>query len=163
MDNWLLLPSRLVLGRSRLFRRLWFREKEGVVIVSRERRLNMCQRQTWGHLFGGKCSTSSIASLDHTKLVSVGPTSVIDIPLEDRWIHFMNYDWNYLTYTFPRPLATADLDNNPLVIRAVKELLLGNCSSRSRVWLGSKTQTTQTMVEPRATHRRRLNTPVQSL
>jgi hypothetical protein len=56
-------------------------------------------------------------------------------------------------------MAAADFDNNPLVVRAVKELLLGNCSSRSRVWLGSKTQTAQTMVEPRATHKRRLNTP----
>jgi hypothetical protein len=27
-------------------------------------------------------------------------------------MYFMNYDWNDLTYTFPRPLAAAtDLDN----------------------------------------------------
>jgi hypothetical protein len=41
----------------------------------------------------------------------------------------------------------------------VKEMLLGNCSSGSRVWLGSTTNTTQTM-EPLTTHRRRLDMPV---
>jgi hypothetical protein len=56
----------------------------------------------------------------------------------------MIYDWNYLTYTFPRPLAAAVLENNLLALHAVKELPLGNCNSGSRVWLAWVNNTNNT-------------------